>query len=117
MMLPATYALFMSIVFVPLMTRRGVVVTSDAVNAQNYALLRAYGRRIYTTPSNALPGSIIITPDEDLVERFVSMGLRREHAESIAAAIMIKRPLATASKEVADVAVRNGCVPLLLRGG
>ncbi|KUK05933.1 MAG: hypothetical protein XD48_1821 [Archaeoglobus fulgidus] len=56
-------------------------------------------------------------PSTPRTERFVGMGLRREHAESIAAAIMIKRPLATTKKEVAEIAVRNGCVPLLLRGG
>ncbi|WP_290723402.1 hypothetical protein [Archaeoglobus sp.] len=117
MMLPATYVLFMAVVFVPLMTRRGVVVTSEAVTPQNYALLRAYGRRIYSTPSNALPGSIIISPDEELVERFIDMGLERKYAESIAAAIMIKRPLVTTRRDVAEIAVRNGCIPMLLRGG
>jgi len=117
MIFPAAYGLFIALFFSPLSSRRGVVVTSDAVTQENYAFIRAYGRRIYTTPSNVIPGSLVISPSEEMVRKFMELGLKREYAESIAAAIILKKPLITSSREVAEMAIRNGCIPILIRGG
>lgn len=77
----------------------------------------AYGRRIYSTPSNAIPGSIIVQPDESIVQNFVNLGLDRKDAECVAISLRIKKPLITSSKKVAEIATRNGCVTLLVGGG
>ncbi len=114
MMLPAAYGLFFATVLFPLMTRRGVVVTQDMITPRNYALLRAYGRKLYTTPSGAFPGCIVVEPDEALVERFMNLGLQRRDAECIAAAIKIKKPMITSNRKVAEVASKNGCVAILI---
>lgn len=89
MMLPAAYGLFFAIVLFPIMSRRGMVVSSDLITPQNYALLMAYGRRIYSTPSNAIPGSIIVQPDESIVQNFVNLGLDRKDAECVAISLRI----------------------------
>ncbi|WP_202318555.1 hypothetical protein [Archaeoglobus neptunius] len=115
-MLPASYGLFFAMVLFPLMTRRGVVVGNDMITPHRYALLRAYGRRLYSTPSNAFPGGIIITPDEKLVERFMNLGISRKDAECIAAAIKLKKPLVTSNREVAEIAANNGCIILFVGG-
>ena len=114
MMLPAAYGLFFATVLFPLMTRRGVVVSGDIVTPRSYALLRAYGRKLYSTPSGAFPGCIMVEPDESVVERFMNLGLQRKDAECIAAAIKIKKPLLTSDRHVAEVASRNGCMVILI---
>ncbi len=114
MMLPAAYGLFFATVLFPTMTRRGVVVSGDVITPRNYALLRAYGRRLYTTPSSAFPGCVIVEPDESIVERLMNLGLRRKDAECIAAAIKIKKPLLTSDRNVAEIASRNGCMVILI---
>ncbi len=114
MMLPAAYGLFFATVLFPLMTRRGVVVSRDVITPRNYALLRAYGRRLYTTPSSAFPGCVVVEPDESIVERFINLGLQRKDAECVAAAIKIKKPLLTSDRNVAEIASRNGCMVILI---
>jgi hypothetical protein len=115
MMLPAAYGLFFATVLFPVMTRRGVVVARDLITPRNYALIRAYGRRLYSTPSNAFPGCTVIEPDEGIVERFMNLGLKRDDAECIAVALKMKKPLITDKREVAEVAARNGCIVIQLK--
>ncbi|WP_456467893.1 hypothetical protein [Archaeoglobus sp.] len=115
MMLPAAYGLFFATVLFPVMTRRGVVVSRDLITPQNYALIRAYGRRLYSTPSNAFPGCIVIEPDESIVERFMNLGLERKDAECVAVALKIKKPLITDSRKVIEIAAQNGCIVIPIR--
>lgn len=115
MMLPAAYGLFFAVVIFPIMSRRGVVVTSDLINPRSFMLIRAYGRRLYSSPSNAFPGCVVIEPDEELVERFMNLGLERRYAEAIAVAIKMKKPLLTDKREVAEIAIQNGCLALPLK--
>ena len=89
-------------------------MSGDIVTPRSYALLRAYGRKLYSTPSGAFPGCIMVEPDESVVERFMNLGLQRKDAECIAAAIKIKKPLLTSDRHVAEVASRNGCMVILI---
>jgi hypothetical protein len=117
MMLPATYGLFIFFVLPAILNRRGVVVAAEDFGRVTFTLAALYGRRLFSSPSNAFPGSIVTQPDDELVNALETrFGLGRDQAEIIAVAIKLSKPLITSNDKVARAAVESGCMVIRLGG-
>ncbi len=111
-MFPSLFGIFIVTVFFPVRSRRGIVATKEHENA---ARIFSPKFRIYCPPSSQLSFGIVVEPDEDLVSAIIATGIPREHAEAIAVAVKVKKPLITNRKDVARIALKFG-IPVMLYG-
>ncbi|MEM3896131.1 MAG: hypothetical protein QW763_02560 [Archaeoglobaceae archaeon] len=109
MMIPAIFGTFFTTLFIPLRSR-GIV----ALKEHERFLVALYPKfRIFTTPSNPVRGGIVIEPDEELVSRFLGMGIDRKYAELLAVAVKVKKPVIALDASVARVAVAFGILVIM----
>jgi hypothetical protein len=114
-MLPATYVLMLSLILSPAFSNRGIVVDRRSLNPQNYRILRSIGKRIFLPRSTPLEGCYIVEVDKEIVERLsFNLNLSAEEAETLAVALMLKKPLFTTSRKLFEAAIKSGCVAYLI---
>lgn len=106
---PATFGAFLAMVFFPVYSRRGIVLSGrDAKIAERLALKI----RVYTIPSNPARRGILVEPDREVVSALMSAGLELEDAELIAVAIKVKKPIITRNQMAVRFALYCG-VPVV----
>lgn len=106
---PATFGAFLAMIFFPVYSRRGIVVSGrDAKIAERISLKI----RVYTIPSNPARRGILVEPDREIVSVLMSAGLELEDAELIAVAIKVKKPIITRNQMAVRFALYCG-VPVI----